>query len=432
MTVTMHEREHTGDFPVICPPSGAGRWKMLVREPAAWYVAFALYAGAVALFSGLGQDHWWGIWGFGGYGVAAVVAACWRSKAGRIAAIGVSLAGALAGPSTWLVTYRPTTPDAAVVMRSGSLLLHHGSPYLSSAALAHGGWLAYNPYLPVMALFGVPKAVGLPGMLGDPRLWLALVTFCLLYAAFRIMAPQASASRRAAFMLASPVLAFPLSMSITDPPVIALTCLAVALAVRRSALSAALVIAVACAMKETAWPAAAVLAALMGARYGGRAAARFAVAVATSTVALVVICAPAAVRHVSDLVENTVAYPLGLTKATSPAQSPLPGHLLTSLGHGGHVAAVALLVISMVSIAISLLVRPPATAKAAVIRLSLTLSLLFALCPATRWGYFGYPGALCGWLALAAVPRRAVDESSTAFQVADRRQHPPVVPLGGS
>lgn len=400
MTVTLHERGRTP----VNAPGGADRWRALVREPVAWYAAFALYAAGVALFSGLGQDHWWGVWAVGGYGVAAAVSACWRSTPGRITAIGASLAGALAGPSTWLVTYRPTTPDAAVVMRSGALLLHHGNPYLSSAALAHGGWLAYNPYLPVMALFGVPKALGLPGMLGDPRLWLAAVTFGLLFAAFRIMAPNASASRRAAFMLASPVLAFPLSMSITDPPVIALTCLAVALAVRRSAISTAIVIAVACAMKETAWPAAAVLAALTGARYGARAAARFTGVVVAATTAYIVGCAPGAIRHMGSLVQNTVAYPLGLTSAKSPAQSPLPGHLLASLGPAGHFTAVALLVITMGSIGLSLLMRPPATAKAAVIRLSLALSLLFALCPATRWGYFAYPAALAGWLALAAMP----------------------------
>jgi hypothetical protein len=419
MTVTSLEQ-----LPTSAPtaPPRLPVWRELVRRPAAWYAAFALYAAAVALFSGLGQDHWWGIWAFGGYAVAAVLAFCWRSTAGRIAAIGASLAGALAGPSTWLVTYRPTTPDAAVVMRSGSLLLHHGNPYLNSTALTHGGWLAYNPYLPVMALFGVPRALGFPGMLGDSRLWLALATFGLLFAAFRVLGPRHAtgcaatgraatgrAAATAAFLLASPVLAFPLSMAITDPPVIALTCLAVALAVRRPAASdatviaasAAMVIAVACAMKETSWPAAAVLTALAGARYGARAAVRFAATVLAVTAALIVICAPEVVRHVGELVRNTVAYPLGLTKAKSPARSPLPGHLLASLGPAGHLAAVSLLVLAMVSIAASLLIRPPATAKAAVMRISLALSLLFALCPATRWGYFAYPAALCGWLAMA-------------------------------
>ena len=61
------------------------------------------------------------------------------------------------------MTKEPTPPDVAVVARSGVLLLHHGTPYLPVAALSAGGWLAYNPYLPVMALFGLPGALGAAG-----------------------------------------------------------------------------------------------------------------------------------------------------------------------------------------------------------------------------------------------------------------------------
>ena len=132
------------------------------------------------------------------------------------------------------MTREPTPPDVAVVARSGALLLHHGTPYLPTGALAAGGWLAYNPYLPVMALFGLPGALGLPG-----KTWpgLIAVTFVLLYVTFRItLAPRAGgrlpALGLAAFWLACPVMAFPLTMGITDPPVIALTCLALALLAR--------------------------------------------------------------------------------------------------------------------------------------------------------------------------------------------------------
>ena len=88
-------------------------------------------------------------------------AGSWRAWGGRLA-IAVSLAGALAAPALWLLTKEPTPPDVAVVARSGALLLHHGSPYLPAAALSAGGWLAYNPYLPVMALFGLPGRSALP------------------------------------------------------------------------------------------------------------------------------------------------------------------------------------------------------------------------------------------------------------------------------
>ena len=132
----------------------------------------------MAAFSGPGLDHWWGIWAAGGYAIAAVIAATRRARGGQVAALAVAVAGALVAPLTWLATQEPSTPDVTVVARSGVLLLHHGSPYLPLAQLAHGGWLAYNPYLPVMAVFGLPKALGLPGILGDPRPWLAAATSC--------------------------------------------------------------------------------------------------------------------------------------------------------------------------------------------------------------------------------------------------------------
>ena len=98
---------------------------------------------------------------------------------------------------------------------------------------------------------------------------------------------------------------------------------------------------------------------------------------------------------------NTVAYPLGLTAARSPAASPLPGHLLASLGPAGHAAAIALLLAAGVALVASLIIAPPRTPAEAANRIALGLTALFALSPATRFGYFCYPLALYGWVALA-------------------------------
>ena len=213
---------------------GMGRqiFMMSGGRRAAWYASFAVYAAGVALFSGPGLDHWWGAWAAGGYALAAVIEVAAPGRAwGTRLAIAASLAGALAAPALWLMTREPTPPDVAVVARAGVLLLHHGTPYLPAGALSAGGWLAYNPYLPVMALFGLPGALGLPGKTWP---WLIIATFLLLYATFRVT-PRAGVTRlprRAAFWLACPVMAFPLTMGITDPPVIALICLALALLAR--------------------------------------------------------------------------------------------------------------------------------------------------------------------------------------------------------
>jgi len=402
-----------------------------VRRPAAWYAGFALYAAGVALFSGRGLDRWWGIWAVGGYAIAAAVAVFGRARgkraAGRMpgtqaAALAVAVAGALVAPLVWLATREPITPDALVVGRSGVLLLHHGTPYLQSAQLAHGGWLAYNPYLPVMAVFGLPKALGLPGFLADPRPWLAAATFLILWATFRISRISrigqipVTPVGLAALAIASPVMAFPLAEGITDPPVIALTCLALALLIRFGGgdWRPAVVVGTVCAMKYTAWPALAVLIVMVAVRDGRRAAVRFTGTALGAAVALTVGLAPAGILHPAAIVANTVAYPLGLTAARSPAASPLPGHLLATLGPAGHAAAIALLLAAGLALVASLVTSPPRTPAAAANRIALGLAALFALSPATRFGYFCYPLALYGWVALAGHAARVTTPGTAA------------------
>ncbi len=415
-----------------------------VRKPAAWYAGFALYAAGVALFSGRGLDRWWGIWAAGGYALAFAVAASGgilgrrgprRACGVQAAALAVAVAGALAAPLVWLATREPITPDALVVGRSGVLLLHHGSPYLGSAALASGGWLAYNPYLPVMAVFGLPKALGLPGLLADPRPWLAAATFLILLATFKISGITRIGRIRvtplglAALAISSPVMAFPLAEGITDPPVIALTCLALALLIRFGGADwrPAVVLGVVCAMKYTAWPALAVLIVMVMVRDGGRAAVRFAVTALGAAIGLTVALAPAGILHPAAIVANTVAYPLGLTAARSPAASPLPGHLLASLGPVGHAAAIALLLAAGAALVGWLVTAPPRTPAEAANRIALGLTALFALSPATRFGYFCYPLALYGWVALAGYRARAAGATARALTAPERFAPTPAV-----
>ena len=386
------------------------------RRPAAWYAGFALYAAGVALFSGRGLDRWWGIWAAGGYVVAAAVAARPGTRGAQARGLAVAVAGALAAPLVWLATREPVTPDALVVARSGVLLVHHGTPYLQSAALARGGWLAYNPYLPVMAVFGLPKALGLPGLLADPRPWLAAATFLFLLAAFKISRISrigdipVTPLGLAALAISSPVLAFPLAEGITDPPVIALTCLALALLIRfgGSGWQPAVALGVVCAMKYTAWPALAVLVVMVIVTDGRRAAARFTATALGTAIGLTAALAPAGILHPAAVVANTVAYPLGLTAARSPAASPLPGHLLASLGPTGHAAAIGLLLAAGATLVAWLVVAPPRTPAEAANRIALGLTALFALSPATRFGYFCYPLALYGWVALAGCRARGL------------------------
>ncbi len=408
----------------IRPEHGLGfdRRRMVI-----WYAAFAIYAGGVTICSGGGADGAWGVWATIGYALAAIVAT--RSR-GYAAPLLTALVVALLAPTAWLTLRAPATADVTVVAMSAHLLVRSGSPYLSAGRLAN--WQLYNPYLPAMALFGLPKALGLPGLIGDPRLWLTLASAVLLAAAFWMVAPQRHPRCRdclgvaawcGVFAVASPVLALPLAVGITDPPVIALMCFALACAARYRMtgspwlpLVAGVAIGFASAMKFTAWPAIAVLAALFAARDGVRVAGRFVAAAILATAVMVAACAPGLLGKPAGLLQNVVLYPLGMTQHKTPAASPMPGHLLASIGKAGHVAAIGLLIAAALVIAGSLVIRPPTDVPAATRRLAIALAVMFILAPATRFGYFSYPVALLGWLAMTSQARSPAGHDRPAVE----------------
>jgi hypothetical protein len=372
--------------------------------------AFTAYAVALALDTGH-ADRTWAIWAAAGYGVTTAILVLTRHKnVPVLVPLLVSLAGALAAPVAWLVTRVAPTPEVQVISRSAVLLLQHGSPYLPAGQLAT--WLSYNPYLPVMALFGLPRALGAAGLFGDPRLWLTLVSIALIWAAFAIAAPHRhcdscrhNVTLSTVFIAASPVIAFPLAVGITDPPVIALMFLTLALIARPSNLyRAAVALGVACAMKATAWPAVPVFTAMLAARDAARSAWRFLGVTIAVALVLCVAFAPTALTNPYAFLQNIVLFPLGLTKHKTPAASPLPGHLLAMTGMAGHWAAVGLLLVAGLGFAVSLIIRPPANAPAAAWRIAVGLAVMFTLAPATRWGYFVYPIGLLGWLVLTRPP----------------------------
>ncbi len=115
--------------------------------------------------------------------------------------------------------------------------------------------------------------------------------------------------------------------------------------------------------------------------------------------------------HPAAAVVNTVLYPLGLTKAASPAASMLPGHMLASTGTWGHWTALALVALAGAGVAVSLIIRPPRDAHGAGWRLALGLALLFVLAPASRVGYSVYPLGLAAWLLLSRWPELPGDLS---------------------
>lgn len=372
---------------------------------AAAYGVFAGYAGVFALV-GRGYDQTWAIWAAAGYAVGAM--ATWRWGV-SVRTLALPVVAALLIPLIVFDT-GPFTDGMVVISRSAALVLRDGTPYLPDGKAA--SWLAYDPYLPAMAVFGLPKAVGLAGAVGNPALWLALVSAIVFWAAFSAAAPhqglgcadcRGEALRRTLFAVASPVVALNVAITTTDPPVLALMLLALAFAGQPARWRAVgIALGFACALKATAWLAIPVLATMFWTRDSPRAAARFVVAALATAAGLVAIIAPAALTD-RVIAENTILFPLGLARRPTPAQSFLPGHLIAASGPHGQAIAVALLVAAGAAVVVSLIVRPPLDVPAVCHRLAIGLSLMFLFGPAERFGYFIYPLGLLGWAALTRV-----------------------------
>jgi hypothetical protein len=414
---------------------------------------FAVFAAITALVSVNAPERRWGLCATAGYTAAAVAAVVTRRRA---AAVLTGLAGGLLVPLTWLVVTGLGQPEVGVISRSAALFLHRGTPYhgVAELASAHGAG-AYDPYLPALVMFGLPRALAAVP-LTDPR-----IGFGLVFAASFTAALAAAGVRRpgwcAAAAMASPVIALPLSVGGDDLPVLGLMCLGLAIAggtgvpgraaarwrsdaarwrpdaarwgadaarwrpsaaLRRPDAArlwrgaarwrpdaarwwpgaAGLVMGLAAAMKPTAWPVLGVVLVLVAARGGRRAAGWFclaAAAVAAGADGATLAAQPGAAWV------NTVLFPLGLAKVASPAASSLPGHLMAATwGGAGHAAALALLLAACLAIAWCLLTRPPTDAQAAGWWAVLGLTAAFLLAPASRAGYFTYPLGLAEWLLL--------------------------------
>ncbi|MET9833485.1 glycosyltransferase 87 family protein [Streptomyces sp. NPDC006385] len=379
------------------------------RRDVLFWLGCSGFALSMALVTTLTPHRIWGLCAAVGYAVAAELARrSPRPWSGRSAL--AALLGSVVVPLTLLIVAGAAQSEVHVVQRSGGLLLDSGSPYLPHPV----GLDDYNPYLPGMALFGIPHAIFGGTPLADARVW-----FCAAFLGSMLVArnaargagrnslPQGIASGRrdtahgastanAVLLLAAfPAVALPLAVGGVDLPVIGLMCLGLALAGRGgSGTAAGLAMGAAAALKWTAWPLLPVGLVLLAVTAGRRAAVRAGVVAVLVALAAVV---PVALADPHAFVEHVVMFPLGEGGVRSPAASPLPGYLLATYVPGGSVLAMAALAAAAVGVAVSLAVRPPRTVVAAADRLALGLGLAMCLIPATRFGYLVYPLVLAVW-----------------------------------
>ncbi|MFE0849122.1 glycosyltransferase 87 family protein [Streptomyces rochei] len=344
-----------------------------------------------------------------------VAAALSARPYGRAVSVGCAVGGAVVVPLALLLLTGAAQSEVGVVERSGLLTLQQGTPYLADPRLV----AEVTPYLPGMAVFGLPRAVlGDSGpsaaLLGDARLWCAAAFLGCFWAARRaIRLPVGSSPASGGgglsinaigAFVASPVVALPLCVSGVDLPLAGLLFLALAYAARRRPVAAGLALAAACSLKWTAWPAIAVAVSLLAHRAGSREAVRGAAVAVGGTVLLVL---PSALLAPGPLMQQVFAFPTGRGPWETPAASPLPGRLLADLGPAGWYAAVGLLLAGGLAVAVTLLLRPPGGLVPAADRLAVGLCVAFLLAPAGRFGYLALPATLAVLARLAAGTRRA-------------------------
>jgi hypothetical protein len=374
------------------------------------FAVSAIWAILVAVFSTDSVHRLWGAIAAVGYGLA-LVALLFRQPRAVDFSLGLAFAGGLAVPLGWLAAKGLEQPEVWVVARSGSTLLHQGTPYADAAVLAGTqNPNAYNPYLPVMALFGLPRAIFDGGLLTDPRIWFGVVFLVVFWLALR-QGGARDPGRWAILVAGSPVIAFELAVGGTDVPMVAFLCLGFAYLWQRRPVLAGLALGIGASMKATAWPALVVAFALLAVRDGKRAVGVFTL---TALGVMAACVGPFIFGHPKALLVNTIEFPLGLASVQSQASSPLPGHIIAATWHSaGHAAVVVLLALAGLGVALSLVLRPPRSVTRAVMLLAGAMTLMFLLAPSTRFGYFIYPATLAIWLLAVRAGRALTGETAT-------------------
>jgi len=379
------------------------------------YLLFGCGAYLVYVLSGFDTHVTWAHSAAIGYCIAAFVGLApinlgiSRTALARV----VATIGSVIVPFITLTSGQyPMQSEINVVARSGDLLLRNGIPYLPDATNVTD----INPYLPMMAVFGVPRALlartGIdPGSawnaVGDPRLWCALIAGIAIWGSLRILGSLNWWSAGAALLLvASPTVALELCASGVDLPLAGFLILTLALVSRQRLVAGAICLAAAFAIKWVALLALPIVAAFLLTRFGRGAVLKF---VAVLSVASVTFVIPAMLA-LPDTIAQVFEFPTGHGPVSTPARSPMPGVLLAEFGPAGRNADMVLLAVCGALIALSLLRNPPRSFSALAGYVAVGLTCFFLLAPVGRFGYLLIPMLLIG---MAVIDHRRTHSHQT-------------------
>lgn len=382
------------------------------------YAASGLFALVFAVTTNQGAQWEWGYIAAGPYVVGAILAAILaagparRRFSARVALLVLVGLGSVVVPLALETHWRQihhdvgyAQPEVGVIERSGQMLANKEDPYRSYYVNGHvvnvipnlPTYESFFPYFPLMGVFGLPYAdTHLGKGLTDARVVMSLITLLTsLWALREFLTTRALRLRVAQVLLVLPTGALFLATGGDDMPILALSLLGLAMVQRRRPQLAGVTFGVAAAMKLTAWPIALGALLVEATREGQRRALSMAAWMA-GIVAVTV--TPFAVRGPRAFLSNVLAFPLGLAHVSSPAASPLPGHVLTTLWPpAGHVLTpLAFLVGGYAAWRYYQRHRPLSLAQ--VLRLlAVAFGVLICVSSATRIGYVIYPLNLWLW-----------------------------------